>query len=114
MADPSGVGGVRSWFSNGGGVVTWRVISTSLAIILLALVKQEATEITARLDKIEARQDAAFALAQTANSRIDVHADRLTTLDNSATNLWTAVHADSQRLDDHEHRLSLLEGARQR
>lgn len=36
------------------------------------------------------------------------------TLDGTSAELWQAVNADAARLDDHEHRISELEGARHR
>jgi len=42
------------------------------------------------------------------------NAARLITLDGSAAELWRAVNANAVRLDDHEHRISELEGAKRR
>ena len=114
MSDLTPPGAVGRFLANGGGAVTFRVLSTALAVLLLALVRYEGEQLMARLDKIEAAATAGEQKAQMALDRADVHAARLDTLDASNIALWSAMHGNSVRLDDHEHRISIIEGARQR
>ena len=45
------------------------------------------------------------------STRVDVHANRLDHIDLNETAIWTAVHADALRVDDHEKRLSHKENS---
>jgi hypothetical protein len=74
----------------------------------------EGEQLNERLNRIEAAISTVSQVAQDASARGDVNAVRLTTLDNFNAELWHAVNANATRLDDHEHRLSELEGSRRR
>jgi hypothetical protein len=81
---------------------------------LIWLVRMEGEQLNERLNRIEAAIATASQVAQGASARGDVNAVRLTTLDDANAELWRALNANAVRLDDHEHRISELEGARRR
>ncbi len=106
--------GVSRFLANGGGAITFRLLATAMGALLIWLVRMEGEQLNERLNRIEAAITAASELAQTASAHGDVNAARLGTLDNSAAELWRAINAADMRLDDHEHRISELEGAHRR
>jgi hypothetical protein len=105
---------VAKFLANGGGAITFRLLATAMGALIIWLVRMEGEQLNERLNRIEAAMSTVSQVAQDASARGDVNAVRLTTLDNANAELWRAINADAARLDDHEHRLSELEGARRR
>jgi hypothetical protein len=90
------------------------LLVTAMGALIIWLVRMEGEQLNERLNRIEAAISTVSQVAQDASARGDVNAVRLTTLDNANAELWRAINANAGRLDDHEHRLSELEGARRR
>ncbi|HEX4156996.1 MAG TPA: hypothetical protein VHY79_00850 [Rhizomicrobium sp.] len=109
-----GNNGVTKFLANGGGAITFRLLATAMGALIIWLVRMEGEQLTERLNRIEASISAVGQVAQDASARGDVNAVRLTTLDGASADLWRAVNANASRLDDHEHRISELEGVRHR
>ncbi|MGH6877877.1 MAG: hypothetical protein ACREHV_10940 [Rhizomicrobium sp.] len=109
-----GNGGVAKFLANGGGAVTFRLLATAMGVVIIWLVRFEGEQLNERLNRIESAIPAVAQMAETASAKGDVDAARLTTLDDSAAQLWRAVDANAARIDEHEHRLSELEGAPRR
>lgn len=101
-----------AFIANGGGAVTFRLLTTAMGFILLAVTTWGIGAISGRFDRLDAANDRLAQAIQNTTARVDVHANRLDHLDASDTLLWGAVHSNSVRLDDHEHRISIIEGAR--
>jgi len=99
--------GVGKMLANGGGALSFRLLATALAVCTLSLVAYEGERMNNRLDEIDQT-------ARDAAARVGVHAARLDTLTASDVALWAAMHADSVRIDDHEHRISIIEGSQER
>jgi hypothetical protein len=93
--------------ANGGGAITFRLIATALGMITLGLVTYEGERMNNHLDAITDK-------ALSDSARIDVHAQRLDTLDAGQLRLWTAVHGNGVTLQDHEHRITVLEATEPR
>ncbi|HEY3778789.1 MAG TPA: hypothetical protein VGL35_12095 [Rhizomicrobium sp.] len=98
---------VAGFLANGGGAVTFRLLATALGVAILWLLRFEGEQLNARLDRIESAMTAVAAIAQTASAQGEVDAARVSALDAAAAEL-------RHTLDDHEHRISELEGARHR
>jgi len=107
-----GNGGVTRFLANGGGAITFRLLATAMGALIIWLVRMEGEQLNERLNRIEAAISTVSEVAQDASARGDVNAVRLTTLDAGTSELWHAVNANATRIDDHEHRISELEGAR--
>jgi hypothetical protein len=105
---------VTKFLANGGGAVTFRLLATAMGVLIIWLVRFEGDQLNERLNRIEGAISTVARVAQDASARGDVNASRLVTLDESAAQLWRAVNANAVRLDEHEHRISELEGARPR
>ena len=111
MADLSGAKSQAAKFiANGGGAVTFRLLSTAMGLVLLALMTWGLNAVASRFDRIDGALDKISQRLADTSTRVDVHANRLDHIDLSETAIWTAVHADALRLDDHEKRLSHMEG----
>lgn len=109
-----GNGSVTKFLANGGGAITFRLLATAMGALIIWLVRMEGDQLNERLNRIEAAISSVNEVAQNASAQSDVNAVRLTTLDGTTAELWHAVNTDAARLDDHEHRISELEGARHR
>src|SRR5205085_12507852 len=111
MADLFGAKNQAAKFiANGGGAVTFRLLSTGMGLVLLALMTWGLNAVASRLDRIDGALDRISQRLADTSTRVDIHANRLDHIDLSETAIWTAVHADALRLDDHEKRLSHMEG----
>ena len=112
MADLSGAKtSAAKFIANGGGAVTFRLLSTALGMVMLALMTWGLNAISSRFDRLESKLGAIAQTIDDTRARVDVHASRLDHADVNETALWLAVHANATRLDDHEKRLSHMEGA---
>jgi hypothetical protein len=100
-------GAVAGFLANGGGAVTFRLLATALGAAILWLLRFEGEQMNARLDRIETAIGTVTSVAETASAESEVDAARLAALDAAAAEL-------RRTLDDHEHRISELEGARRR
>jgi len=109
-----GSNGVTKFLANGGGAITFRLLATAMGALIIWLVRMEGDQLNERLNRIEAAIATVSQIAQDASARGDVNAARLTTLDDANAELWRALNANAARLDEHEHRISELEGARRR
>lgn len=109
-----GNGSVTKFLANGGGAITFRLLATAMGALIIWLVRMEGDQLNERLNRIEAAISSVSQVAQDASARSDVNGVRLTTLDGNTAELWHTVNANAARLDDHEHRISELEGARHR
>jgi hypothetical protein len=109
-----GHNGVTKFLANGGGAITFRLLATAMGALIIWLVRMEGEQLNERLNRIEAAISTASEVAESASARGDINTVRLTTLDDATAALWRTVNANASRLDDHEHRISELEGARRR
>ncbi|HEY3639336.1 MAG TPA: hypothetical protein VGK90_14400 [Rhizomicrobium sp.] len=109
-----GNGGVTKFLANGGGAITFRLLATAMGAVIIWLLRIEGEQLNERLNRIETAISAVSQVAQDASARGDVNAVRLSTMDGTTAELWRALNANTVRLDDHEHRLSELEGAHRR
>lgn len=98
---------IAGFLGNGGGAVTFRLLASALGIAILWLLRFEGDQLNARLDRIETAIAAVADMAQTASDESTAEAARLSALDAAADEL-------RRSLDDHEHRISELEGAQRR
>jgi hypothetical protein len=105
---------VTRFLANGGGAITFRLLATAMGAIIIWLVRMEGEQLNERLNRIEAAISSVSQVAADASSRGDVNAVRLTTLDGVNAELWRAVNTNATRINDHEHRISELEGAHRR
>jgi hypothetical protein len=86
---------VTSFLSNGGGTITFRIALAAIACVTLWLLQSFGTHIVAQLDDLGRAQ---ARMATSLATQIQIGAD---------TARLSARNAD--RLDDHEHRITVLE-----
>lgn len=94
MSDPS-QGKVKAFLYNGGGTLTFRTILFAMAAVTLWLIQAIGHEITDDLHHLSNGQDTANIAIAKMSQKVDATAD-------------IASH-NTERLDDHEHRLTVLE-----
>ena len=95
--------GVVGFLSNGSGAITFRIATLAMATLTFGLLAYEGERLDSHLDRVEQ-------LAQSVSARVDVHTTRLDNLDSSTMRLWSANHDLDQKLENHEHRISEIEG----
>lgn len=98
---------LAGFLSNGGGAITFRLLATALGAAILWLLRFEGEQMNARLDRIETTLATVAAVAENASAETGADAARLAALDAAAEEL-------RRTLGDHEHRISVLEGAARR
>lgn len=111
IQEKSAKNGALNFIANGGGAVTFRLLTSAMGALLIVLVGWGMSWVGGRFDKLDGEFDAVNKANAATSARVDVHANRLDHLDASDLSLWNAVHSNGVRIDDHEHRISLIEGA---
>lgn len=95
--------------SNGGGAITYRVLVTLMSAVIVTLIGWMWSDIGHRFDSIDQTlRDHTKTMAQDAEA-IAVHERRLNDADSARNIIWQSVHATTLRVDDHEHRITVLE-----
>lgn len=92
--------------SNGGGTITYRMVMLAFSVILSSLVAWIGNNALDKLDRIDMRLQSVERIGASYDIRISENARSVQEMREGQTRIWN-------RINDHEHRLTLMEAQKQ-
>lgn len=95
--------------ANGGGTVTYRLLVSAMSVVIVTMIGFMWDDLRGTLDDIRSTLNAHSASISQITASTAVHEQRLNQDDIARTAMWQSIRANSDKLADHEHRITVLE-----